>query len=96
MPELHHAHYLLPAAVVVIVVVGMVYAAIVHAAKIAADNIVTEYAPTTSAAGVGGLFLTIFQYFLCIMYTVGNTASTWLPVLAAVLVVLRHWQPSAA
>lgn len=49
MPELHHAHYLLPAAVVVIVVVGMVYAAIVHAAKIAADNIVTEYAPTTSA-----------------------------------------------
>eukprot|EP00438_Fugacium_kawagutii_P009142 Skav206183 [mRNA] locus=scaffold1844:69603:70524:- [translate_table: standard] len=71
----------------------MVYRAIVHAAKIAADNIVQEYAPTTSAAGVGGFFLLIFQYVLCILYTVGNTASVWLPVLAAVLLVDRHWHP---
>lgn len=54
MPEVPHAAGLLPAALAVITAVGMVYRAIVHAAKIAADNIVQEYAPTTSASGVGG------------------------------------------
>ena len=43
MPEVPHAAGLLPAAVAVITAAGMVYRGIVHAAKIAADNIVQEY-----------------------------------------------------
>ena len=43
MPEVPHAAGLLPAALAVIPAVGMVYRGIVHAAKIAADNIVQEY-----------------------------------------------------
>lgn len=43
MPEVPHAAGLLPAALAVITAAGMVYRGIVHAAKIAADNIVQEY-----------------------------------------------------
>ena len=43
MPEVPHAAGLLPAALAVITAAGMVYRGIVHAAKIAAENIVQEY-----------------------------------------------------
>ena len=54
MPEIPHAAGLLPAALAVITACGMIYRGIVHAAKIAADNIVQEYAPTQTAGGIGG------------------------------------------
>ena len=46
---------LLPAVLAVIGACGGIYAGIVHAAKLAANNIVHEYAPTTNQSGVTGL-----------------------------------------
>ena len=80
-------------AVAVIGACGMIYAGIVQAAKIAADNIVQQYAPTTSDYEVGGLFVRLFQGILCILFALAHTATAWAPVLAAVLVAIKHWHP---
>ena len=86
---------LLPAAVAVIGACGAVYAGIVHLASLAADKIVAEYAPTTSDYEVGGLIVRLFQGILCIFFALAHTATAWAPVLAAVLVVLKHWHPQS-
>jgi hypothetical protein len=39
-------------------------------------------APTTSAAGVGGFFLIIFQYGLCILYTILDGLQPYRSVIA--------------
>ena len=84
---------LLPAAVAVIGACGMVYAGIVHMAKLAADNIVQEYDYTISDYEVGGLIMRLFQGILCIFFALAHTATAWAPVLAAVLVTIKHWHP---
>ena len=87
---------LLPAAVAVIGACGAVYAGIVHLASLAADKIVAEYAPTTSGYEVGGLIVRLFQGILCIVFALAHTATAWAPVLAAVLVVIKHWHPQSS
>eukprot|EP00438_Fugacium_kawagutii_P018401 Skav220289 [mRNA] locus=scaffold915:137800:138084:+ [translate_table: standard] len=72
---------------------GMVYAGIVHLASIAADKIVAEYAPTTSDYEIVNLIMRLFSGLLCILFALAHTATAWAPVLAAVLVAMKHWQP---
>eukprot|EP00438_Fugacium_kawagutii_P035632 Skav213435 [mRNA] locus=scaffold2160:55072:56825:+ [translate_table: standard] len=92
-----HATGLLPASIVVCVAVFYIYAAwqVPSAAK-AADEIVQKCGPTTSADGVGGLLKRITKAapagdMLSVLSALADTASDWVPILAAVLLIINHW-----
>eukprot|EP00434_Breviolum_minutum_P019693 symbB.v1.2.017372.t1/scaffold1352.1/size234417/21 len=86
-----HATGLLPAAIVVSVAVFWVYAAVVRAAKTAANEIVEHCGPTTSAHGLGRLITGMTKDGLLILSALADTASDWVPVIAAIILIIRHF-----
>eukprot|EP00435_Cladocopium_sp_Y103_P044298 s158_g12.t1 len=91
-----HATGLLPAAIVVCAVVFAVYGAIVRAAKSAADEIVENCGPTTSADGLGGLISRMSKDLLSLCSALADTASDWVPIVAAIVVIIQHWPRTPA